>query len=333
MGADSGDHAPALRGRASDASRRVERLGVRFHARHRACAASNSAWSGSAGSARAVAARASAFGMRVACSTRRESEQSVDWPAVARSAAEHVRHRVAARSAHAETRHLIDKRALTRMKRSAYLINTARGPVIDEEALAWALEHRLIAGAALDVYEHEPEVHPDSASARERAAGAASRQRHDRNAHRNGRSRGRQRRGRSQRTAAADAGARLMPRRSATAEQVEPVMRALARAIDGLELPAVEKISESAAGRSVSGPDRDAAVGAHAGRDDAGGFDAAVQGCANAAHDGEADRQAHRAAHLSGQLLSSQSPPREGHVPDVSSTLTAVACRRRWRSC
>ena len=60
-----------------------------------------------------------------------------------------------------ETRHLIDKRALTRMKRSAYLINTARGPVVDEEALAWALQQHLIAGAALDVYEHEPAVHPD----------------------------------------------------------------------------------------------------------------------------------------------------------------------------
>ncbi len=59
-----------------------------------------------------------------------------------------------------ETRHLIDKRALTRMKRSAYLINTSRGPVVDEEALAWALEHRLIAGAALDVYEREPVIHP-----------------------------------------------------------------------------------------------------------------------------------------------------------------------------
>jgi len=59
------------------------------------------------------------------------------------------------------TRHLIDRKALTRMKRSAYLINTARGMVVDEEGLAWALRERLIAGAALDVFEHEPQVHPD----------------------------------------------------------------------------------------------------------------------------------------------------------------------------
>src|SRR5947199_9128359 len=58
------------------------------------------------------------------------------------------------------TRHLIDKRALARMKRSAYLINTSRGPVIDEAALAWALQEHLLAGAALDVYEHEPAVDP-----------------------------------------------------------------------------------------------------------------------------------------------------------------------------
>jgi glyoxylate reductase len=57
-----------------------------------------------------------------------------------------------------DTRHLIDRRALMRMKRSAILINTARGPVIDEEALAWALKERLIAAAALDVYEREPIV-------------------------------------------------------------------------------------------------------------------------------------------------------------------------------
>src|SRR5439155_947527 len=47
-----------------------------------------------------------------------------------------------------QTHHLIDRRALARMKRSAYLVNTARGPVVDEGALAWALQEHLIAGAA-----------------------------------------------------------------------------------------------------------------------------------------------------------------------------------------
>ncbi len=58
-----------------------------------------------------------------------------------------------------ETRHLIDQKALAKMKRTAYLINASRGPVVDEAALAWALTGRLIAGAALDVYENEPQVH------------------------------------------------------------------------------------------------------------------------------------------------------------------------------
>src|SRR5262245_56128084 len=59
-----------------------------------------------------------------------------------------------------ETKHLIDRPALSRMKRSAYLINTSRGPVVDEEALAWALREAIIKGAGLDVYEDEPRVHP-----------------------------------------------------------------------------------------------------------------------------------------------------------------------------
>jgi glyoxylate reductase len=58
------------------------------------------------------------------------------------------------------TRHLISTEAFAKMKPTSYLINTARGPVVDEAALVEALEHKKIAGAALDVYEQEPKVHP-----------------------------------------------------------------------------------------------------------------------------------------------------------------------------
>jgi glyoxylate reductase len=58
----------------------------------------------------------------------------------------------------AETRHLISKAAFEKMKRTAYLVNTSRGPVVDETALIEALDSKKIAGAALDVFEHEPNV-------------------------------------------------------------------------------------------------------------------------------------------------------------------------------
>jgi len=58
------------------------------------------------------------------------------------------------------THHLIGQRELARMKQTAFLINTSRGPVIDETALLSAIEARTIAGAGLDVYEHEPTIAP-----------------------------------------------------------------------------------------------------------------------------------------------------------------------------
>ena len=61
----------------------------------------------------------------------------------------------------AETRHRFTRKEFERMKNSAYFVNTARGPLVKEDDLVFALKQGLIAGAGLDVYEHEPKVHPD----------------------------------------------------------------------------------------------------------------------------------------------------------------------------
>ncbi len=116
----------------------------------------------------AVAARAGAFGMQVAYASSDPVDLSLyrghlAMPNLTPLPLDQVLSSSDVISIHVPltpaTRHLIDRRALARMKRSAYLINTARGPVVDEDALAWALEGRLIAGAGLDVYENEPHVH------------------------------------------------------------------------------------------------------------------------------------------------------------------------------
>jgi glyoxylate reductase len=61
----------------------------------------------------------------------------------------------------ASTRHLVGEREFALMKPTAFLVNTARGPVVDEKALVRALLERRIAGAGLDVFEHEPHVEPE----------------------------------------------------------------------------------------------------------------------------------------------------------------------------
>jgi glyoxylate reductase len=115
---------------------------------------------------RAVALRARAFGMRLAytgrtrASTETESALEIRFLPMDELLAESD-----VVSLHCplteQTRHLIDEHALDLMKPSAILINTSRGPVVDEKALAHALHTEKIAGAALDVFEREPEVEPE----------------------------------------------------------------------------------------------------------------------------------------------------------------------------
>ena len=101
--------------------------------------------------ARQVEALARALGMEVVHSTRTAGLPLRELLETADVVSLHV-------PLSEETRHLIDRRALSLMKPTAVLVNTSRGPIIDEAALAGALESGEIAGAALDVFEREPEV-------------------------------------------------------------------------------------------------------------------------------------------------------------------------------
>ncbi|WP_424347648.1 2-hydroxyacid dehydrogenase [Kocuria sp. CH-021] len=121
---------------------------------------------GMGGIGQATARRARAFGMEIVYQSRSEIDPGIAAELGARrveldellSVSDVV-------SLHCPygpaTHHLIGPEQLAAMKDSAYLVNTARGPIVDEAALASALRDGRIAGAGLDVYEHEPQVHPE----------------------------------------------------------------------------------------------------------------------------------------------------------------------------
>jgi len=120
---------------------------------------------GMGGIGQATARRAKAFGMEIVYQSRSEIDPAVaselgarrvdldELLAVSDVVSLHCPYGPA-------THHLIGAEQLAAMKDSAYLVNTARGPIVDEAALATALRDGVIAGAGLDVYEQEPTVHP-----------------------------------------------------------------------------------------------------------------------------------------------------------------------------
>ena len=102
---------------------------------------------------RAVARRAEGFGMRVLFAAKGGGVPLDELLAQSDVLSVHC-------PLNEETRHLIGAAELLRMKKGALLVNTARGPIVDENALVAALERGHLGGAALDVFENEPAVHP-----------------------------------------------------------------------------------------------------------------------------------------------------------------------------
>ena len=111
----------------------------------------------------AVARRATGFGMKILADARNrervKKDSKVQWASLD-EILEHSDFICLHPPLTPETRHLIDADALKRMKNTAFLINVARGPVVDEAALVEALKTGKIAGAALDVFEREPALAP-----------------------------------------------------------------------------------------------------------------------------------------------------------------------------
>jgi len=114
---------------------------------------------------RAVARRGLGFGMKVlyydtvradTAAERELNARPVDMDTLLRESDFVTLHTLLS----ADTRHLINERTLRLMKKTAILVNAARGPVVDEAALVRALSEKWIAGAGLDVFEEEPTVHP-----------------------------------------------------------------------------------------------------------------------------------------------------------------------------
>jgi glyoxylate reductase len=113
---------------------------------------------------RAVARRARGFGMKLIYSTPRRKPEAEQELGMTHVPLDKLLAEADFVSVHTpltpETRHQLGERELGLMKPTAFLVNTARGPIIDEAALARALVERRIAGAGLDVFEHEPQVDP-----------------------------------------------------------------------------------------------------------------------------------------------------------------------------